>query len=140
MRVFDPGVPSEIAKNEQVLNKKRIYPDIRPAESRYVAILLRTTLEVSGQWGAVRVCPQNVQFGFAHGALEPEQQAVVEVRRVVHAVLVADERARHRRQLEQALPVGVVACEPRDLQTQNQSHVPKPHIGHEPLKAEPISR
>ena len=62
VRVFDPGVPSEIAKNEQALNKKRIYPDIRAAESRYVATMLRGTLENSGQWGAVRVCPENVQF------------------------------------------------------------------------------
>jgi hypothetical protein len=62
VHVFDPGVPSEIAKNEQALNKKRIYPDIRAAESRYVATMLRGTLENSGQWGAVRVCPQNVQF------------------------------------------------------------------------------
>ena len=62
VHVFDPGVPPEIAKNEQALNKKRIYPDIRTAESRYVAIMLRGTLENSGQWGAVRVCPENVQF------------------------------------------------------------------------------
>ncbi len=38
-------------KNEQALNKKRIYPDIRQAESRYVATILRGTLETSGQWG-----------------------------------------------------------------------------------------
>jgi hypothetical protein len=62
VHAFDPGVPAEIAKNEQMLNKKRIYPDIRQAESRYVATMLRITLENSGQWGAVRVCPQNVQF------------------------------------------------------------------------------
>jgi len=62
VHAFDPGVPAEIAKNEQALNKKRIYPDIRRAESRYVATLLRVTLETSGQWGAVRVCPENVQF------------------------------------------------------------------------------
>ena len=62
VHVFDPGVPPEIAKNEQALNKKRIYPDIRAAESRYVAMMLRGTLENSGQWGAVRVCPENVQF------------------------------------------------------------------------------
>ena len=59
---FDPGIPPEIAKNEQALNKKRIYPDIRRAESRYVATLLRGTLESSGQWGAVRVVPESVQF------------------------------------------------------------------------------
>src|SRR6186713_2593213 len=62
VHAFDPGVPAGIAKNEQALNKKRIYPDIRQAESRYVATLLRVTLETSGQWGAVRVCPENVQF------------------------------------------------------------------------------
>jgi hypothetical protein len=59
---FDAGIPPEIAKNEQALNEKRIFPDIRLAESRYVAMMLRGTLESSGQWGAVRVCPQNVQF------------------------------------------------------------------------------
>jgi hypothetical protein len=62
VRTFDPGVPPEMAKDEQALNKKRIYPDIRQAESRYVATLLRGTLERSGQWGAVRVVPDNVQF------------------------------------------------------------------------------
>jgi hypothetical protein len=62
VRTFDPGVPPEMAKDEQALNKKRIYPDIRQAESRYVATLLRGTLETSGQWGAVRVVPENVQF------------------------------------------------------------------------------
>jgi hypothetical protein len=62
VHAFDPGVPPQIEKNEQVLNKKRIYPDIRRAESRYVATMLRGTLEASGQWGAVRVVPENVQF------------------------------------------------------------------------------
>jgi hypothetical protein len=62
VREFDPGIPPEIAKDEQALNKKRIYPDIRRAESRYVATMLRGTLEASGQWGAVRVVPEAVQF------------------------------------------------------------------------------
>jgi hypothetical protein len=62
VRAFDPGVPPELAKNEQALNKKRIYPDIRQAESRYVATVLRGTLEASGQWGAVRVVPETAQF------------------------------------------------------------------------------
>jgi hypothetical protein len=62
VRAFDPGIPPAIAKDEQALNKKRIYPDIRRAESRYVATMLRGTLEASGQWGAVRVVPETVQF------------------------------------------------------------------------------
>ena len=62
VHAFDPGVPPGIAKDEQPLNRQRVYPDIRQAESRYVATLLRGTLETSGQWGAVRVVPANVQF------------------------------------------------------------------------------
>jgi hypothetical protein len=62
VRTFDPGVPTTLAKDEQALNKKHIYPDIRKAESRYVATMLRATLENCGQWGAVRVVPENVQF------------------------------------------------------------------------------
>src|SRR5205823_2839483 len=42
--------------------KQRISPDIRKAESRYIASLLRATLESSGQWGAVRVAPESAQF------------------------------------------------------------------------------
>jgi len=62
VHTFDTGVPPEMAKDEQALARKRIYPDIRKAESRYVATMLRSTLESSGQWGAVRVVPENVEF------------------------------------------------------------------------------
>lgn len=62
IRPFDTGVPEELAKDEDTLEKRRIYPDIRQAESRYFATLLRGTLESTGQWGAVRVVPENVEF------------------------------------------------------------------------------
>lgn len=62
VRTFDPGIPEEIADDDEALEKRRIYPDIREAESRYIATLLRSTLESSGQWGAVRVVPRNVEF------------------------------------------------------------------------------
>jgi len=59
---FDPGIPAELAADEDALAKKRIYPDLRKAESRYFAVMLRNTLETSAQWGAVRVAPDSVQF------------------------------------------------------------------------------
>src|SRR5688500_2401128 len=62
VRTFDPGVPEEIKDDPEALAKKRIYPEIRQAESRYMATTLRNTLEGSGQWGAVRVVPENVEF------------------------------------------------------------------------------
>jgi hypothetical protein len=62
VHVFDTGVPPELAKDEQALAKRRIYPDIRQAEARYLASTLRGTLESSAEWGAVRVVPSTVEF------------------------------------------------------------------------------
>jgi hypothetical protein len=59
---FDPGIPDSLAADEEALAKKRIYPDLRRAESRYFAVMLRNSLESSAQWGAVRVAPESVQF------------------------------------------------------------------------------
>jgi len=52
-----------------------------------------------------------VQFGFRHGALETEDEAVVEVARVIQAVGVGDQRSGERTEVEQAVPVGIVARE-----------------------------
>lgn len=50
---------------------------------------------------------QDVQFGLAHRALQPEQHAIVAIGRIVDAVLVHDERARQaanlRRRCQSAL-------------------------------------
>lgn len=62
LRHLDAGVPAELIDDEEALDKKRIYPDVRVAESRLLPMRLRTTLEASGQWGAVRVVPEAVQF------------------------------------------------------------------------------
>jgi hypothetical protein len=59
---FDSNVPEALAKDPDALAKQRIYPDIRKAEGRFIPSQLRSTLESSGQWGAVRVVPSNVQF------------------------------------------------------------------------------
>jgi hypothetical protein len=62
VRVFDPGIPDNLKDNEEALAKKRIYPDLRKAEARYIPTLLRQTLESSAQWGAVRVIPEMAEF------------------------------------------------------------------------------
>lgn len=62
VREFDANVPQDAAANEEDLAKRRIFPEIRKAESKYLAGLLRSTLESSGQWGAVRVVPASVEF------------------------------------------------------------------------------
>ena len=55
VRLFDPNIPKDEAEQE----KQRIFPEVRNAESRYMPVLLRDTLESTGQWGQVRVLPRD---------------------------------------------------------------------------------
>ncbi|MDW8260246.1 MAG: hypothetical protein RML32_12465 [Gammaproteobacteria bacterium] len=61
IRIFDPGVPADISDTE-ALAKKRIFPDLRRAEARWMPVKLRSTLESTSQWGAVRVIPDGAEF------------------------------------------------------------------------------
>ena len=54
---FAPGVP---ARND--IEKTRIYPEVRMAEARYLPYHLKTTLQGTGFWGAVRVIPSAYAF------------------------------------------------------------------------------
>jgi hypothetical protein len=56
IEVFADGVDPEW--DQAILNEKGVFPDIRKAEGRYFAILLKRTLESTGHWGAVRVVPK----------------------------------------------------------------------------------
>jgi len=49
---FDPGIPEGNNPNET-----RIYPEVREAEARYLPYHIKTTLQGTGFWGAVRVIP-----------------------------------------------------------------------------------
>jgi hypothetical protein len=54
---FDSGVPED---NDP--QKSRIFEDIRNAETRFLAYHLKTTLQETGHWGAVRVIPSRNAF------------------------------------------------------------------------------
>ena len=54
---FDPGIPEN--NNPQ---KSRVFEDIRNAETRFLAYHLKTTLQGTGHWGAVRVIPSRSAF------------------------------------------------------------------------------
>ncbi len=60
VHIFDPGVPKEVEDDPDLADKKRIYPEIRKAEARYIAMQLRDTLEDTGHWGPARVVPASV--------------------------------------------------------------------------------
>ena len=78
---------------------------------------------------------QQVELGLTHRPLQPEQQPIVEVPRVVDAVLVQDERFGERTDLEQAVPVGGIARQARDLQTHHDADSTEADIGDQALKA-----
>ena len=54
---FDPGIP---AKNNP--EKSGIYAELREAEARYIPYHMKTTLQSTGYWGAVRVVPSREVF------------------------------------------------------------------------------
>jgi len=76
---------------------------------------------------------EHVQFGFAHGPLEPEEQSIVEVGRIVNPILIEDQSLGECRQLEQPMPVGVVAREARHFKPKHDPGVPECHFAHELL-------
>jgi hypothetical protein len=53
VRLLDPNVPASTEQQE----KDRVFPEVRKAESRYIPLVIRDTLENTGQWGQVRVLP-----------------------------------------------------------------------------------
>ena len=64
---FEPGIP----KNNDV-EKTRIYPEVRKAEARYLPYHIKTTLQGTGFWGAVRIIPSKYAFSdvFISGLIE----------------------------------------------------------------------
>jgi len=59
--VFEHGLPpeGEDPEAEDKLEEKGIYRDVRRAEARFFPVHLANTLQLSGQWGAVRVVPSS---------------------------------------------------------------------------------
>jgi hypothetical protein len=83
---------------------------------------------------------QTQQLGLADGPLEAEQEAVVEVRRVVEAVLIEDEGVGEGADLQQPVPVGRVAGEAGDLQPEHDTGAAHADVGDESLEAGTIGR
>ena len=54
---FEPGIPE---KNDP--EKTGVYEDIRLAEAKYMPYHIKTTLQGTGHWGAVRVIPSSKAF------------------------------------------------------------------------------
>src|ERR1700750_1612275 len=47
---------------------------------------------------------------------------------MIYSVAISDQRVGHAAKIEQAIPVGVVARQPRDFQSEHDAHVPQSHF------------
>ncbi len=72
---------------------------------------------------AVEAGAQDMQLGFAHGALEAKQQTIIEHRRMIDAVGIADERVGETAQIEQAVPIGIVAREAGHFEAEHDANM-----------------
>src|ERR1019366_4661288 len=75
-----------------------------------------------------------------HRALESEHQAIVKQTRMINAARIADERVGDATQVEQTIPVGVVACEARDFQSQHETAVTQGHLRRHTSEARTIGK
>ena len=82
--------------------------------------------------------PDEMQLGFGHLAFHAEQEPVVEVAGVIEAVFVADQGAGHAAQLEELVPVGVVAGQPGAFQAEHDPGPAQGHLGDQLLESFPV--
>ena len=82
----------------------------------------------------------DVESGLGEGAFEAENEAVVEIRRIVRAILVDHDRSGDGTQLEQAVPLLAGACQARGLQGEHRPHLAHRHIVHQGLEVVPGRR
>src|SRR5712692_5245845 len=73
-------------------------------------------------------------------SIQPEQEPVVEVCRIIDSILIENERASQRTQLEQPVPVGGVPSQTRNLQPHHQTCLAESNLADKLLKTVPSSR
>jgi hypothetical protein len=81
-----------------------------------------------------------VKLGLAHRPFQSEQQTIVEQRRVINAVGIANERVGQAGKIDEPMPIGVIAGQPRDLETEHETDACESHFGGEAGKARPCDR
>src|SRR6266566_2242571 len=72
---------------------------------------------------AVQPGTNDVQFRFAHGPLETEQQTIVEQCRMIDTVVVSNQSVSQAAQFEKTIPIRIVARQTRDFKTKDDSYM-----------------
>jgi len=107
---FDAGIPESNDADET-----GIYPEVRQAEARYLPYHLKTTMQGTGFWGAVRVIPSESVFTdvIVSGVIERSDGEFVKLR-----VKARDARGQHWFERTYSMQTGITSySENRDLST-----------------------
>ena len=109
---------------------------VQPDRQRDLQLALGgLVLQAQGEPGA-----DQVQLGLRHRPLQPQDEPVVEVARMVDTVGVGDQGVGQRTQVKQLIPVGVVAGQPGHLDPQDDPDLPQADIGDQLLEPQPPIR
>ena len=90
--------------------------------------------------GLTSALPEQRQLEFAHGALQSQQQPIVDVARIVHRLVIDQQRTGHGAQIEQVMPVPIVACQPRRFQRQHGADFATADRGQKLPEAGPVDQ
>lgn len=105
---FDAGIPERNDSDES-----GIYPEVRQAETRYLPYHLKTTMQGTGFWGAVRVIPSEYVFTDVtlSGVIEQSNGEFVTLR-----ISARDSRGQHWFEKTYSMQTGITSyAENRDL-------------------------
>ena len=76
-----------------------------------------------------------MQLRLTHGALEAEQQPIIEMRGIIDPVFIANEGRGERRNFKQPMLIGIVSRKPRDLQAEHDPGMTIGEFGHQMLES-----
>ena len=106
-----------------VIDKAHRWPDKQFSASSFVSD------------SALQPCAQYVQFGLAHGALQPQKKTIIEVRRIVDTIFIKDQRVGQRADLQASVPVHRVPGQSRYFQAEHDAGPHQADLGYQPLES-----
>jgi len=103
------GSPSRRPRRDEAEPHRRPHPTRSPRASHAAARHVPPFANAAVETGS-----EHMQLGLAHRPLQPEQQTVVEQRRMIDAVGIPDQRVGKAGKIDEAMPVGVLLRASRD--------------------------
>ena len=78
---------------------------------------------------------EQIQFEFAHGAFQAQEQSVVDEAGIVDAIRIDDDGAHHAAQLDEMVPIAAVPRQARRFDAEDRAHLARADFRDESLEA-----